>query len=102
MCIPRNVDVIRNLILVHVLERSVLVRPIRRPGIGAERDGPVLLLLLDVRKDQLVPDNAPFRASVFTFRELTVEPVLLARAHDAPAGVVVDHLNVVSVVAYYR
>ncbi len=53
-----------------------------------------------MRKDELVPDNAPFRAAVFALGELAVEPVLLASSHDTAAGVVVDTLNVVSVVAW--
>lgn len=64
MRIARNVNVIPNFILIHVLERAVLVCTVGCPRVPAETQGTVFVLLLDVREDKLVANDAPSCATV--------------------------------------
>ena len=91
-------DVVADVVVVERLQRAVAVRLVAVPGVVVERVGVAVGDgLVDAREDRLAADDAPGGAAGLGLHEGVVEPVFLARAHHAAAGVVGEFVHVVRV-----
>ena len=100
MGVASNHDVVPDLVVEEMLEGTVLVRPVAVPAVETEADTAILGAgRLNPREPKLVAYHTPFRTALRRLGHLPVEPVLLARAHERSAGVVVNSGDVVIVVA---
>ena len=91
-------DVVADLVVVQGGERAVAVALVAVPGVVVERvDVAVRDALVDAREDGLRPDDTPGGAAICGLHEGVVEPIFLAGAQHAAAGVVADLAHVVGV-----